>query len=481
MSERARFFNRRSTDPAGEYTYSADDFAEFLNTFFSDGVIGSSSLKVYSSGNNICVTSGCAMLAGRWYNNDTTIKLSNPTISTVKRKDCIVLKFDNDERNIKITWITGGTDTYPTISNSDSIKYLLLANVELLAGGAIKLVTNKRTFSQALYTMSLEQFKDQFNLFLDVCTNNLNQKLSQTTANSELIKARGGQMTLPIRLNFADSKQEAITEAGTENLFDYTKVTSGWLDHHGAIEASDVACFTTDFIPIANNSEMFAYDRFGNSVNYESLEFYISKSSTGLMRYNGTPASSWINDCGAKYVRLDFEREKISPDDLQITISPTPPSYYTPYQIRIKPDAITKTKFGMDYVTENITLVPNAVGSVPESNIATNAPVSVHITLGGGNSQLVRADSVELVDKLTNKVVDSTMTDIEITAEDIISGLQMTEGGTLTVKYYNKNCEDLFNRINNLSNSSYKTVTANYDVVEISNEYETVDKTEVDI
>lgn len=147
-----------------------------------------------------------------------------------------------------------------------------------------------------------------------------------------------------------------------------------------------------------------------------------------------------------------------------------------------KLNSIIKSQlFNMRYITDKITLIPTAVFKITDDNIAINAPIAIHITLGGGNSQLVRADGVELVDKLTNKVVDSTMTDIEITAEDIISGLQMTEGGTLTVKYYNKNCEDLFNRINNLSNSSYKTVTTIYDVVEISNEYETVDKTEVDI
>ena len=448
MSERARFFNRRSTDAPGEYTYSADDFAEFLNTFFSDGVVNSSSLKVYSSGNSINVTSGYAMLAGRWYNNDANIKLTNPTISTVKRKDCIVLKFDKDERAIKITWLTGGTDTFPTFTNSDSIKYLLLANIELLPGGAIKSVTDRRTFSQALYSMSLEQFKNQFNSFLDVCSSTLNQMLAQATVNSEIIQARGGQISLPTRLNFTDSKYEAIAEAGTENLFDCTKITNGWLDHHGSIESGDTACFTTDFIPIAENSEMFAYDRNGNRVNYESLEFYRSRSATGLIQYDGTPSSSWINDCGAKYVRLDFEREKINPNDLQITISPTPASYYTPYQVRIRPNVVTKTKFGMDYVTKNITLIPRAVGFVDESDIAFNSLVSVHITPGGSGSQLVRADGEKLIDKLTNKVVDNTMTDIEVTAQDVIAGLQLTEGGTLTIKYYNKNCEDLFKRIN---------------------------------
>ncbi|MEE1076255.1 MAG: hypothetical protein UHY68_03205 [Acutalibacteraceae bacterium] len=464
MSQIARFFNRRSTDPAGEYTYSADEFAEVFNTFFSDGIINSSSLKVYSSGNSICVTSGYAMLAGRWYNNDTNIKLTNPTVSTVKRKDCIALKFDKDEREIKITWLTGGTDTYPTLTNSDNIKYLLLANVELLAGGAIKSVSDRRTFSQALYTMSLEQFKKQFNMFLDVCSSTLNQRLEQTTVNSEIIKARGGHISLPMRLNFADSKYDSITEAGTKNLFDYTKITNGWLDHHGSIESGDVECFTTDFIPIADNSEMFAYDRNGNRVNYESLEFYRSRSATGLIQHDGTPSSSWINDCGAKFVRLDFEKKLINPKDLQITTLPVPPSYYIPYKLRVKPDAVTKTKFGMDYVTEIITLIPGMIASVVEADIAISSPVAVSITLGGGNSQLFRADGEPLIDQLTGNAVDSTMTDIEITAQDIIAGLQMTEGGTLTVKYYNKNCEDLLRRINNINNGSREiSITHNID------------------
>lgn len=110
--------------------------------------------------------------------------------------------------------------------------------------------------------------------------------------------------------------------------------------------------------------------------------------------------------------------------------------------------------FNMRYITDTVTMIPTTLYSISDENIATNVPVVVHITLGGGNSQLVRADGIELIDKLTNKVVDSSMTDIEITAEDIIAGLQMTEGGTLTVKYYNKNCEDLFRRMSNMGNGS---------------------------
>lgn len=136
--------------------------------------------------------------------------------------------------------------------------------------------------------------------------------------------------------------------------------------------------------------------------------------------------------------------------------------------------------FGMCYITEVITLSQTTIYTVEADNIALSAPVSISITRGGENTVLVRADGVELIDTLTNKVVDSTMTDIEITADDLLAGLQLTEGGTLTVKYYNKNCEDLFNRINNLG-SSYKTVTASYNTIETSNDFTVEEKEEIEV
>lgn len=480
MSERARFFNRRSTDAAGEYTYSADDFAEFLNTFFSDGVVGSAGLKTYKSGSRIIVTSGYAIISGHWYNSDTNVTLTNPTVSTAKRKDSIALKLDKDERNIKAVWVTGGTETYPTLINSESVKYLLLANVELLAGGTIKSVVDKRTYSQALYTMSLDKYNEQWTTFFNSCIATYNKRVNNATSNSEIIEARGGFDVLLNRLNFIDYKQNEIIEPATVNLFDCTKTVPGWLDHYGSIETGDIECYTSDYISINLGEQMFCYDCNGNSVNFESLEFYREKTASGLIKYNGTPSDNWVNDCGAKYIRVDFEISTVKAEDLQITTSPTPPNKYIPYKLRIKPEVINATKYGMDFVVETVLMGQSTTYSVLMTNIAINAPVSVNVVYGGGNSQLVRADGVELIDTLTNKVVDSTMTDIEITADDLLAGLQLTEGGTLTVKYYNKNCEDLFNRINNLR-SSYKTVTANYNTIETSNDFTVEEKEEIEV
>lgn len=479
MSERSRFFNRRSTDPAGEYTYSADDFAEFLNTFFSGGVVNSSSLKVSSIGNKIMVTSGYAIISGHWYNNDGNIQLTNPMQSTAKRKDSIALKFDKEERNIKTVWLTGSQDTYPVLTNSSDIKYLLLANVDLLAGGTIKSVTDKRTFSQALYTMSLEQFNEQFSNFMRACTSTLNQKLKDTTVNSELISSRGGLATLQNRLNITDNKHIDITKAGTSNLFDYRQAQSGWLNHQGSIEPSDVACYTTDYIPIEQGIRMFAYNKKGEAVKYESMEFYHTRSATGLMKYENVGANSWINDCGAKYVRLDFKVSDVNASDLIITTSELPPTSYIPYKQIVKPEAIQSTMYGMDYVTITKALSGNEIFNLRAKDIAPSSTVKIQISMGGGSSVLVKADGTELTDLYTGRIIDASMRNVSISVDDIVNGIKMTQGGTITVSYYNANCEDLLQMIN--GNSSYAILRATHNLVETDTNYEILSKSEVEI
>jgi|GEM_PF-2772066 len=478
--ERSRFFNRRAGDAAGDYTYSSDDFAEFLCTFFSTGVVGTSGLKVSSNGTQVTVSTGYAILAGHWYNNDTALKLSNPLQSNKKRKDRIALKLDKEERSINAVWISGGTDNYPALADSSNVKYLHIADVDILSGGTIKAVYDRRTYSQALYTMSLAEFKSQFNTFLNACDSSYNSVVSQTTTLSEVLQARGGFDTLSHRLEITDKKHEDITEPATDNLFDCTKATDGWLDQYGSIEAANVPCYTTDFIAIQPGNTVYFYNRIGEPVAFEAVEFYRNKSASGLIKSIQESGTSCVNDCDGVYFRADFKVSDVAADDLQITLSDVAPTRYVPYQIRIKPAVINATSYSMDYVQKNVLLGPEDIYRVGYNQIAGNVTAKLHITYGGGNSQLVRADGKSLIDTITNKVIDRTMTDVEITADDLIAGLQFTEGGSIQIGYYNKSCEDLFNRI--AGNSDTQIVTPTYEAIAYnSDDFETVIKEEVEI
>lgn len=462
MSERARFFNRRAGDADGDFTYSADDFAEYLNTFFSDGVVGAC-MRVYSTGNRIVVPAGYAILNGHWYNNDQLIYLTNPTENVDKRKDCIALKLDKDERTINAVWVTGGTNVYPTLTSSDTVKYLKLADVEMLAGGVIKAVNDKRKYSQALYTITLEEFNRQWTQFLNTCDSQYNSRLNSITNGSELQKARGGYDSLPTRLSIADSKFEDITQPGTANLYDYTKTIIGELNNYGGIDVQNKNFYTTDFIPFANGTSVYFYNSVGDPVACDTYELYRTKSADGLIKFDNNGAYSVVNSGNAKYIRLTFDKAVVAYNYLQITNSDIAPTYYIDYQLAIKPEAIPKTTTAMHYIKEIITLTPNEVYTISDTAIANNSPVTISIlSVGGNNSTLVRADGEKLVDKLTNKVVDNTMTEVEITAEDVIAGIKLTESGALTVRYYNKVCEDLLKRIGCTNSVAiYSGVTTN--------------------
>ena len=116
----------------------------------------------------------------------------------------------------------------------------------------------------------------------------------------------------------------------------------------------------------------------------------------------------------------------------------------------------------LEYIKENVLLSPNETYTIKATAIAQNSPVIITISGGGGNTTLIRADDKELIDQLTGYVVNATMTEAEITAEDILAGVKLTEGGTLTVKYYNKNCEDLLRRIGNaVSAVTYSNLRSN--------------------
>lgn len=157
-------------------------------------------------------------------------------------------------------------------------------------------------------------------------------------------------------------------------------------------------------------------------------------------------------------VTLTNDTSVLTAESLLLRVTPTADkTYLTPPESDIVKKIVSEFKLIQNSVMSHITrtaTISNQIFSLSKDEIASNSPVEISYTRGGGNSTLIRADGAELIDQLTGKVIDVTMTEVEITANDIIAGVKLTEGGTLTVKYYNKNCEDLLRRINNINNGS---------------------------
>nr|DAQ73952.1 MAG TPA: Receptor Binding Protein [Caudoviricetes sp.] len=470
MSEISRFFNRKQGDGTGDFTYSADNFAEFFSTFFSTGVVNVSSLSVYSTGSKVVVNKGYAIIDGHWYHNDAALTLANPTQNIAKRKDTIALKLDKEERKINAVWLTGQQDKYPTVTDTANVKYLIIANVELLSGGSIKAVYDKRTYCQALYTVTLQEWQRQWQTFLNACSSSYNNKIQPVTVSSELQKARGGFNVLGRRLDITDSKIDDISEAGSSNLFDYTKITPGWLDAYGSIEPHSNT-YTTDYIPIEPGVKLYFYNNTSKAY-CESYELYRTKSADGLIK-NVSDKDSCINDSNAAYMRASFYTTSVPPDKLQITKS-SAPTEYVAYKTVLK-----QCKNCLEYISDIQQLSSGKVYKIDSDSIASNAPVKIHIfSYDDESSLLVRADNKRLINQLTSTVVTYDTTDIQLTAADLIVGLKMTQGGTMSIKYYSKSCEDLFELIGN--ESGEKIVTANYSAVESDTDCTIVDNTIVD-
>lgn len=120
----------------GDRKYNADQMSNYFEGLVSDGVyngVGNSMVVQASSGMNITVGSGRAIIGSKWIKNDSaytlTVTGSHPTLN---RYTAVVIKLDKVNRNISITTIDGtpaSTPTKPTISDSQTVMYLVLAYV----------------------------------------------------------------------------------------------------------------------------------------------------------------------------------------------------------------------------------------------------------------------------------------------------------------------------------------------------------------
>lgn len=172
MSEQSRFFNSTSDD---KRKYNADEFAEVFRSFFSTGII-----KTDISNNNIeaeclkvkkgtsgtlTVSKGTAIIKGYWYKNDTDLTLNIPSSGATPRKDLVVLRLDSVQRKIGVTYLQGSANSEPTLQTSNQYYDLALAYVYVAPGGTqvITYEDRRNKFSQALYTLNLNEFITKFN------------------------------------------------------------------------------------------------------------------------------------------------------------------------------------------------------------------------------------------------------------------------------------------------------------------------------
>lgn len=120
----------------------------------------------------------------------------------------------------------------------------------------------------------------------------------------------------------------------------------------------------------------------------------------------------------------------------------------------------------MRYITETVSLNnSSAEYRLSVNDIAPSSPVKITVKAKatGSEATVIRTDGDDLVDISTGNIVDGTMTEFVITANDVISGIKATEAMSVEVKYYSANCEDLLQMING-SSTGFTVLNTVYDI-----------------
>ena len=119
----------------------------------------------------------------------------------------------------------------------------------------------------------------------------------------------------------------------------------------------------------------------------------------------------------------------------------------------------------MRYITETVSLSSSAEYTLSVNDIAQSSPVKVTVKAKatGSEATVIRTDGEDLVDISTGNIVDGTMTEFVITANDVIAGIKATEAMSVEVRYYSYSCEDLLQMING-SGTGFTVLNTVYDI-----------------
>lgn len=202
MAITSGFFNSLN----GDRTYNADQMSEYYRGIISDGVVANYNGKLQvlaGTGMNVNVQTGRAYIDSRWMESDAVETLAITAAHvTLNRYTAVVVELDMTNREMTLTTIDGtnaGTAVKPTITNTENVKYLVLAYIYVAAGttaisqamitdnranttncgwvtGLIEQVDTSTLFAQwqAAYQNYYNEMTAQFNAWFESLTEELN-------------------------------------------------------------------------------------------------------------------------------------------------------------------------------------------------------------------------------------------------------------------------------------------------------------------
>ena len=185
------FFNSLN----GDRLYNAEDMSEYFDGLITNGVyetIGQKFNVSAGGGMTINVGTGRAMIDCHWIKNDAVINIPITAADVqLSRYDCVVIKLDLNEREMTIEVIEGTpatTPVSPAFTDSETVKYLLLAEIYVRAGTSTvpnNRIYDKRGSLKCPYVTGLIKQVDTSQLFAqwqDACESYYNSMTAEMNA-----------------------------------------------------------------------------------------------------------------------------------------------------------------------------------------------------------------------------------------------------------------------------------------------------------
>lgn len=134
----------------------------------------------------------------------------------------------------------------------------------------------------------------------------------------------------------------------------------------------------------------------------------------------------------------------------------------------------------LQYIYTTVPLSEKKEFKIKNREIAPSSPVRVTVKAKatGSEATVIRTDGENLVDISTGNIVDGTMTEFVITANDVISGIKATEAMSVEIRYYSYSCEDLLQMING-AGTGFTVLNTVYDIDSTTQASSIFDVTEV--